>query len=177
MRQGPSSGSDTDGELRALGRELQRAREDAGLEQLEAAQSVGISRVTLSRYENGRQRPPHDVIVRLTALYQRRSASDTPRTVREGSAGTPYSAGLSRQLQLLALDFEREMIESDIDEEFIRYARARLRDPELLELYGGGHTDRPMTADEQRDDYEDLVDELRGRLKRRLELLKKRERR
>jgi hypothetical protein len=82
---------------------------------------------------------------------------------------------LPRQLQLMALDFERELVESDVDPDFKRYARARLRDPELLEMYAGGHSEKPMSADDQLADYEDLLDELRGRLKRRLALLEKRE--
>lgn len=83
---------------------------------------------------------------------------------------------LPRQLELLALDFEREMVAANVDAEFRRYARARLRDPELLEMYVGGHTDKLMTAEEQLADYEDLIDELRGRLKRRLALFRKRQR-
>jgi transcriptional regulator with XRE-family HTH domain len=176
MRQESDNGSDTDAELKRFGRALQRQRQDAGLEQEEAARLVGISRVTLSRYENGKQRGPHDVIHRLQVAYAERSVprgtSDTPISTERGAKERERELG--RQLQLMALDFEREMLQSEVDDDFRRYAKARLRDPELLELYAGGHTEKAMSIDEQVDDYEDLIEELRGRLKRRLAMLKKR---
>lgn len=62
------------------------------MEQGEAAEAAGVSRVTLSRYENAKQRPPHDVIEALTALYRERA---TKRGV-SWNWGTPSIGNVSR---------------------------------------------------------------------------------
>jgi transcriptional regulator with XRE-family HTH domain len=128
--------SDTDTELRKLGKALQREREDAGLEQSEAAEKVGISRVTLSRYENGRQRAPHDVVVRLRALYM--GSASVPRgTIRE-----PEPTRYERDLQWLEVEeadapprlraryerlvaFERKKIRDGATDDEANYIRSR----------------------------------------------------
>lgn len=51
------------------GRRWQRLREDADIEQEKASASLGISRVTLSRYENGKQPIPPEVERKMAALY------------------------------------------------------------------------------------------------------------
>lgn len=65
-------GDGGDEAARRLGRELQRAREDAGLNQEEAAQALGVSVVTLSRRENGRTRVDAAEAARMRAVYERR---------------------------------------------------------------------------------------------------------
>lgn len=91
----PRISSDIEKDLKRVGKELQRAREDAGLEQEEAAGLVGVSRVSLSRYENGKQRIPHDIAVKLTELYSKRLYADSA-SVPRGTVAEPkkrYGAG------------------------------------------------------------------------------------
>ena len=54
---------------RALGKTLQRAREDAGLEQSEAAEKLGVHYTTISRWENGRQKVPEAQLKSMVNLY------------------------------------------------------------------------------------------------------------
>jgi transcriptional regulator with XRE-family HTH domain len=70
MAQGQSSDNDTLQDMKALAGDLKSLREQARFEQGDAAAAVGISRVTLSRYENAKQRPPHDVVMRLINMYR-----------------------------------------------------------------------------------------------------------
>lgn len=66
---------------KAAGLQWQRLREDAGLEQLDAAEQLEISRVSLSRYENGRAPIPKHIERAMQALYQPAtgvSAAPTP---------------------------------------------------------------------------------------------------
>jgi transcriptional regulator with XRE-family HTH domain len=159
-----------------LAANLSKARREAGLTQKQAAQRLGLTDVTVSNHERGTTAPDNAIVESYAALY-----GWTPAQLRYGRAESNGSAPrppaalaeLPRQLERLALQFEQEMLEAEVDDEFRRYARRRLRDPELLEMYAGGHVERAMTAEEQLDDYEDLIDELRGRLKRRLVILKK----
>ncbi|MGN6111260.1 MAG: hypothetical protein ACTHU0_39545 [Kofleriaceae bacterium] len=78
--------------------------------------------------------------------------------------------GLPRELRAMALRFLAEANEAGADEGFLRYAKHSLEDPELATLYAGGLDEegRPMTAEEQRDDYEAVIDGLRLIMKRRL---------
>ncbi|HVX40314.1 MAG TPA: hypothetical protein VHB25_12145 [Gemmatimonadaceae bacterium] len=182
MAPSPTSAEDT------LGDRLTQAMKRAKLKNPEVAAAAGVHAVTVSRWRTDAQQPEErqlEAVVRLlnergvavSVSYLRYGPSSRGHEgsrVPAGNATPPAEAELPRRLELLALDFERAMVQADVDADFRRYARARLRDPELLEMYAGGHSDRAMTADEQLADYEDLIDELRGRLKRRLALLKKR---
>lgn len=62
---------------KAEGRAWKRRREDAGLDQAEAAKKAGISRVSLSRYENGEREMPTAVRESLAPVYS------TPPVARE----------------------------------------------------------------------------------------------
>ena len=48
---------------------LKAARVNAGLTQKEAAAKIGISKQTLSSYENGKRFPEPDVIRRIEEVY------------------------------------------------------------------------------------------------------------
>jgi DNA-binding transcriptional regulator YiaG len=58
---------------KSRGKLLQRAREDAGLDQDEAGEAIGRTRVTLSRWENGWP-VPADMALSLLNLYRDRGA-------------------------------------------------------------------------------------------------------
>lgn len=68
----------------SLGRRLARAREDAKLEQEDAASAVGIHAVTLSRYENGKRPVPAAVRRKLAVLY-----GLSPNTFEDAPADQP----------------------------------------------------------------------------------------
>lgn len=157
---------------------IQRHRARLRLSQAELAKRVGVRQATVSDWESRKAIPtPANVAAMAEAFGISAEELRGGGTVRVAAPAAEYRARppeLPRQLELLALEFEREMVSADVDAGFKRYARARLRDPELLELYSGGYVEGPMTADEQLADYESLIRELRARLKRRLALLKKR---
>lgn len=50
----------------SLGERIRQARKARKLTQGDLAQKIGLSAVTLNRYETGRRTPPADVVVRLT---------------------------------------------------------------------------------------------------------------
>ena len=52
-----------------MGAKLSFYRERAALTQEEAAEKLGISRSTLIRYENGEERVPMSVFVKMSAIY------------------------------------------------------------------------------------------------------------
>lgn len=53
-----------------LGKRLRAARDAKGWTQSEAAEHTGISKESLSGYENGRERPPFERIVRIAEVYE-----------------------------------------------------------------------------------------------------------
>lgn len=144
------------------------------MEQLDAAQEAGISRVTLSRYENGRQRPPHDIVVRLQTLYRSRITRPGSSAPRPGSTAPNREGELPRQLRLMALDFEREALQKGADDAFMRYVRSSFADPDFVALFAGGPDESPMTAQEAIDDMKAHINELRAILKTRLERARQR---
>ena len=50
-----------------IGREIRRAREEAGLTQAELAERAGTSQAALSAYENGRKQPSVETLSRILA--------------------------------------------------------------------------------------------------------------
>ena len=52
-------------------RRLRDARTRAGLSQKQAAESIGVARNTLTRYENGTSTPSREIVDQLAVLYAR----------------------------------------------------------------------------------------------------------
>jgi transcriptional regulator with XRE-family HTH domain len=73
----------------------------------------------------------------------------------------------------MARAFEIEALNAGASEVFVEYARQRLRDPDLNAFYAGGVDARPMTEQEQIDDYRGVIAELRAQLKRDLARMRK----
>lgn len=188
-----------------LARNLREARLARGISQAKAAQAVGKSRQTIVNWESPTETPepsegdlqvlanlygvsPRDLrygrITRVVGV----SGIDASivRTAKEGFADYeldvlrprgPEAADLPQQLELMALDFEREALKAGADKAFMRYARARMRDPHLLAMFAGGYDEKPMSAEEQRVEFETVIEELRRLLRRRLDRLRTESRR
>lgn len=90
----------------------QRWREDAGLDQDGAAKKLGISRVTLSRYENGRSKIPDDMREKMIGLYGvTRETSPLPPTKDTLRLGIAIGMAQSVQRQIEhALEEQRRLI-------------------------------------------------------------------
>lgn len=165
--------------LKSFGQRILAARKERGLGQDEVASAVGVHPKTISRWENDKQPADLEHVERLASVlgvsvdWLRHGEPKLPGG-RVSEQVAAYRTELPKQLALLAHEFEGEVLRSDVDDDFKRYARARLRDPELLEMYAGGATDiGEMTEEEQFDDYKVLIEELRARLARRLKKLGK----
>jgi transcriptional regulator with XRE-family HTH domain len=169
------------------------------MEQDQAAAAVGKTgpggRVTISRWENGKARIPFDAAMSLARLYKtslealgfpdaivtdqnhdigsEKVSRETTRSARDDSA----ERELPRQLRIMALDFEKEALQAGADENFIRFARQALRNPELVAMFEGGYDAKPMSAEEQRIEMQAHIDGLRGILKTRMDRLKEATRR
>lgn len=76
---------------------------------------------------------------------------------------------LPRQLRLMALDFEREVLERGADEPFFRYVHSSFSDPDFVALFAGGPDESPMTEQEAVDEMHAHIAELRAILDRRLQ--------
>ncbi len=105
------------------GRHWQRAREDAGLKQADAARSLDISPVTLSRYETGARPLPAEIVERMRTLYgapERAYPSARPADhgVRE-PVPSPYAGALAYWLGRL------EEAGSILEEAAVRHQRIR----------------------------------------------------
>lgn len=158
-------------DLKRLGRALRIQRIAAALGQKEAAALVGISSITLSRYENGRQRAPHDVIERLRAAYRERGSPDS-----DGSGDVDYNAErelfergraveekrstFPQELKLAAHRFEGEAMELGADDNAIAFIHHALTSPEAMAMYHGGYQE-PVSIEEMRQNQESLMRGLR----------------
>jgi transcriptional regulator with XRE-family HTH domain len=91
---------------------LARAREDAGLEQEDVAQRIGVHAVTLSRYENDKRPVPPDVLAKLAAIYGLPgNAFDQPTVVPPPESGeVPMVA-----LPLHVLTYWRGRVEEQVN--------------------------------------------------------------
>ena len=83
---------------------LQRAVFEAGVRQVDLAESIGISDSALSRYTLGRRRVPEPVLVKIASvlgvpLADLVDASPEPAT--ESAAGSPARAGNEAVIQEL----------------------------------------------------------------------------
>lgn len=174
--------------LDSLGQRLQGARKAAKKSQAEVAAAAGVHPKTVSRWENDRQTPDPDELAKAAQFLDVEAdwlrygqASGGARTLGDDpgiralfdsiGAGRSGPAALPRQLELMAIDFEREAVLAGADAPFLRYARARMRDPELLAYFAGGYDEKPMTAEEQQVEFETVISELRLNLKRRIDRL------
>lgn len=174
-------------DLTTLPGRLKWAQDKAGVDNKTLATRVGVHHVTISQWRTGKQVPPDETLERVAEVlgfptawfrYGGELGADAA-DARTGVSPVGYNprvseeqlAELPRQLELMALDFEREAVAAGADRHFLRYARSKLRDPYLAALFAGGHDEKPMSADEQRVEYEAVVEELRRMLKRRLERL------
>ena len=140
-------------DLKQLGRALKSERIAAGLDQAEAAAHVGVSAISLSRYENGRQKAPRAVVEQLRALYRSRGASPA-------SPGDPIDREADRQLWMRSrereqaakgeVEFSRQILEreKEVELELIRmgansvevrgFAQSIRGNPLLVAAFSGG---------------------------------------
>lgn len=137
-----SQGS-VDANDRMRGRRLQRAREDADMEQKEVGQLIGRTRVTISRWENGSP-IPDDMLAMLIGIYAAAGASipielsallDVPRATspRLGDAPPTFAQG-SLRLNTMIAAFERELVRSGATDEEADFIRAVLSHPATVHM-------------------------------------------
>ena len=90
------------GDERALGRSLRTWRALRRIKQLHAAQLLGVSQATVSRWENGQSPPSPDEADRLRALMAARLDSDADRVlarlVRQSAAPVHLVCDLTHRL-------------------------------------------------------------------------------
>lgn len=161
----------------ARGQQMRERRDGLGLSREQVAHAMRKSAKTLERWEKGLTPiPPADerALAQFYERYERTGSldNDVPRgtplpSAHPGQSVRESSIPIPRKLEIMALDFEREALQADADEEFMRYARGRLRDPALFEMYAGGHSTRALTAAEQIDDYAEVIEDLRRILRKR----------
>ena len=100
------------GDARQLGQSLHRWRALRRIKQLHAAQLLGVSQATISRWENGQQAPDPDEQQRLRTLMQARldSAADRElaRLVTHSSAAVHLVCDLTHRLLALSPRRERQ---------------------------------------------------------------------
>lgn len=153
-----------------LGSRLRMRMAEAGVSNARLAALVGVDPATVSQWRTDKF-PPSDENLAALARALSVEASWLRYGARrdKGDRSHERPIDLPRQLQLMALDFEREALEAGADAAFMRYVRSSFRDPDYVALFGGGPDESPMTADEARDEMKAHIAELRAILKRRLE--------
>jgi len=72
---------------------MKRAREDAGLEQENAAHELEIHPMTLSRYERGKRKIPQEILVKMEELYGKPASSNSDQQKADADAPLPGNAG------------------------------------------------------------------------------------
>lgn len=166
----------------AFGRRVRERRQQLRLTQMQLAERMGVHRQTIAKYEAGAIVASGSALPALFAALETDErefwGTESPvAPVPLQQSAVPYRSGTSlpRELRAMALRFLAEANDAGADEAFLRYAKHSLEDPELAEMYAGGLDEdgRPMTAEEQRDDYEALIDALRLIMQRRLARAKK----
>jgi hypothetical protein len=92
--------------------------------------------------------------------------------VSRGTSATEapsQSSGLSRQLRILAAEFEVEALKLGAEEEEMAYVRQALQSPETARMFAYGYVDRAGLSEEAiRLDYEGLIEGLRLYVKMRV---------
>jgi hypothetical protein len=99
---------------------------------------------------------------------EQRQAARPGYVLRENVATYSDPAMLPRQLRMMALDFEREALSVGADEAFLRYVRSAFSDPDFTALFAGGPDESPMTPEEEREEMQAVVAEMRALLAVRL---------
>jgi transcriptional regulator with XRE-family HTH domain len=165
-----------------IGATIAAVRGRLRMSQTELAKRVGVRAATVSEWESGKSQPTRSNVGAVA-----HALGMTVDAIIDGSAALPYvgapqgseagsartaEAELPRALRIMALDFEKEALEAGADENFIRFARQALRNPELVAMFEGGYEAKPMSAEEQRIEMQAHIDGLRGILKTRMERLK-----
>jgi transcriptional regulator with XRE-family HTH domain len=161
-----------------------KARETSGYSQAEAARRLGVSEGTVSRKERGelpvKERDATamerlaEEAKRLGEMVPEAPAGPSPayarppHVVRQNVATYSDPAMLPRQLRMMALDFEREALSVGADEAFLRYVRSAFSDPDFTALFAGGPDESPMTPEEEREEMQAVVAEMRALLAVRL---------
>lgn len=167
----------------SLGARLKVRMAEVGMSNGRLAELLGVDPATVSQWRSGKFPPSEENLLAMARAldvepqWLRSGARSEPAVARAldmsgGSGKTHPLVDLPRQLEMMALAFEQEALKAGADKPFMRYARARLRDPALFEMYAGGHDSRPLTAAEQRDDYAEVIDDLKVILKKRLKRFK-----
>jgi transcriptional regulator with XRE-family HTH domain len=152
---------------------LREARKTAGLTQQQAAALARVDPQTISRWERGERAPSHGEREYLLDVYRRHSQGEQPRqyvpraTNERVDLGT--EGGLSRQLRILAAEFEVEALKLGAEEEEMAYVRHALQSPETARMFAYGYVDRAGLSEEAlRLDYEGLIEGLRLYVKMRV---------
>jgi transcriptional regulator with XRE-family HTH domain len=152
---------------------LKRAREAAGLTQEAAARLLGVTGKTISRWETGAPVKPKDVSSALRTYQDHADPAGSldkkvPRDTN-GATGQANDGGLSRQLRILAAEFEVEALKLGAEEEEMAYVRQALQSPETARMFAYGYVDRAGLSEEAlRLDYEGLIEGLRLYVKMRV---------
>ena len=160
----------------ALGRALKAARTLAGLSQEDAAQAVGVTAGTLSRWERGTQAVSDEQFRALEELYVLekgrkdllalgdRDGIDL-RPVLEG-APPQVMKGLSQPIRVFLQEFLLEITRAGASEHEVDAARRLLTSPELQTVWVGGQP-RNLTDEEWLMGLRATADFIRAEMKKR----------
>jgi transcriptional regulator with XRE-family HTH domain len=146
----------TDAQL--LGSNIQKARKAAGLSQEAAAEALGVHFTTLSRWENGRQGIPADMLRRLAHLYRVTLQSlaegftyTSESATSEDEAWSPnpaYRNQLAPRAYEVALGYMRRLERAGMATDALYRMEAHLMDPRFGKVNKRGFG-RELTEDEQ----------------------------
>lgn len=139
----------------ATGRALKAARIQAGKDQKQAAKVVGVSPITVSRWERGAQRVAEDHVAQLLKFYRATDSAVAPTAASSGRrvihvrepepAAEPRVRTTPMRAAMHGLLGDLAAIITEQDERIIRDTYARVE--ESLMPYGGHSTTEPTEAD------------------------------
>jgi transcriptional regulator with XRE-family HTH domain len=158
------------------GRNLRSEREAAEVSQEALARKLGISAKTVQRMEAAESVKARAATTYRLALEElARDGTGTKSPDNVVPRGTPEQTdlgkegGLSRQLRILAAEFEVEALKLGAEEEEMAYVRQALQSPETARMFAYGYVDRAgLSEDALRLDYEGLIEGLRLYVKMRV---------
>ena len=129
-----------------LARNIRRRRQILGLDQGQMADRIGVSRITFSKYENGKAAITDDVFYRLSRIFGISPAALLESPDRRSAPLFRHKHVYSQQerasLDQMILDAERKFEDYD---ELESFANERIESPELLSMQR-----RVASADEAR---------------------------